>query len=313
MKKILLKLTENDLTKIIKSTVSKVLKEFYDVGEIRLDDPSEFKIVFLEKQDILPIADEIWKMLCISYENIGGIKTYANKNDFIRKVKYAKIAYAKNTMVACAMYRRIEDSFKMVAIGCNQYESGKFGIQSIIKSDIEQLNAHYWAEVSGAIEHYFKKFNGFPIPNTLAASVLNVDPNTIRLSEKDKVHYTRKIVNEWFEKMIFGIKSEEIYYEAIKAVEDYSTFMQEVNKINESKFNGFKYSLKQAIYIIENIYRAHEEDGFNELIPSWKKALEESMKTLQASEKTNTVTDYIEYCQYLFDTMQPLELHELSI
>jgi len=37
---------------------------------------------------------------------------------------------------------------------------------------------------------------------------------------------------------------------------------------NEKANSSLKYSLKQAYYIAENILRAHEEDNFNELIPS---------------------------------------------
>ena len=42
--------------------------------------------------------------------------------------------------------------------------------------------------------------------------------------------------------------------------------MNEDNKIEESK-QLCMYSPKQSIYIIENIYRLHEEGGYNELIP----------------------------------------------
>ena len=63
------------------------------------------------------------------------------------------------------------------------------------------------------------------------------------------------------------------------------------------------------MYIIDNIYRAHEEDGFNELIPSWHQALVESLKTLEAQPKSKMIEDYIQYCKYLLDDMQLLELH----
>ena len=48
-------------------------------------------------------------------------------------------------------------------------------------------------------------------------------------------------------------------------------------KENNNQENVHNYTVKQAIYIIENIYRAHEEDGFNELIPSWEKALKPAL------------------------------------
>ena len=82
--------------------------------------------------------------------------------------------------------------------------------------------------------------------------------------------------------------------------------------INESKET--KYSVKQAIYIIENLYRIHEENGVNELTPKWNDALRESMKVLNSTkERTQTISEYIQYGEYLLDDMQLLKLHVLNI
>ena len=194
----------------------------------------------------------------------------------------------------------------------NQQQEGKLALQQLIQGNIINSDLHYWAEVSDAIEHYFKKHNGYPMPNVLASEILGIDKSRITLSQTDKVHYDRPIGpdGEIFTKMIFGIKSEEIFNAAIREVENYGKFMQEVNNIQESVQ---KYTVKQAIFIIENIYRAHEEDGFNELIPSWREALENSLIALKNAPKSQTVEDYIGYCEYLLDDMQILELHPLSI
>jgi len=305
-------MTEQDLHNVVKDSVIKILSE-QEHGDLSINADSNLKVVFVEKKDIMPLSDFIWQMLVSSYENIGGLKTYRSKEDFLRKVKYAKIVYNNADIVACAIYRNMEGSYKMVAIGCNQEDIGKQGIQAIIKDDIEKFDYHFWAEVSGAIEHYFRKYNGYPMPNILAPEILSISSELIRLSKNDNVHYERQISNEWFEKMIFGAKSKEVYEAAIAAVEDYSKFMKEVNKVNENSNMNGRYSVKQAMYIVENIYRAHEEDGYNELIPSWYEALNESMEVLLAAEQTQTVVDYIEYCNYLLETMPVLQLHPLKI
>lgn len=64
--------------------------------------------------------------------------------------------------------------------------------------------------------------------------------------------------------------------------------MNDVNKIEESKQLCI-YSPKQAIYIIENIYRLHEEGGYNELIPKWHKALKDSLDSLYYAKKTSFI------------------------
>ena len=305
-------MTEQELHNVVKDSVIKILSE-QEQGDLSINADSNLKVVFIEKKDIMPLSDFIWQMLVSSYENIGGLKTYRSKEDFLRKVKYAKIVYNNADIVACAIYRNMEGSYKMVAIGCNQEDIGKQGIQAIIKDDIEKFDYHFWAEVSGAIEHYFRKYNGYPMPNILAPEILSVSSELIRPSKNDNVHYERQISDEWFEKMIYGAKSKEVYEAAIAAVEDYSKFMKEVNKINENSNMNGRYSVKQAMYIVENIYRAHEEDGYNELIPSWYEALNESMEVLLTAEQTQTVVDYIEYCNYLLETMPVLQLHPLKI
>lgn len=181
------------------------------------------------------------------------------------------------------------------------------------KDIIEIFDFHFWVEASGAIEHYFKKFNGYPMPNIIASVFLNISSELIRLSTKDMIHYERQISNQWFEKMIFGAKGKEVYEAVIAAVEDYSSFLEDVNNISEGVDAIGKYSVKQAMYIIENIYRANEEDHFNELIPSCYNALRESLEVLMAAKPSRTINDYIDYCHYLFETMPVLELHTIDI
>ena len=166
-----------------------------------------------------------------------------------------------------------------------------------------------------AIERYFKKHNAYPIPNILASEMLKVPYAQITTSKKDMFHYDRVIGQDGdkFTKIIYGIKSEEIFQEVMSEFEDYYDFMKDVNNmVNESKET--KYSVKQAIYIIENLYRMHEENGVNELTSKWNDALRESMKVLNSTkERTQTISDYIQYGEYLLDDMQLLKLHVLSI
>ena len=81
--------------------------------------------------------------------------------------------------------------------------------------------------------------------------------------------------------------------------------------MTETELNGLVYTLKQAVYITENILRAHEEDGFNELVPKWNKALHDSLNTFlyykNSGSNIDYIGDYIDYCEYLFRVMTPLE------
>ena len=272
--------------------------------------------ILSSKEEIDRYSNFVWDMLEKSYEHIGGLQSYRNYSDFKKKNHKILVVIDFNsaTLLACATFRRIENSLKMTAIGCTQDDKGKLALQQIIQHTISELELHYWSEVSGAIEHYFKKHNGFPMPNTMAGKILQIPEKDITISNKDMVHYDRPIGKdrEVFTKMIFGIKSDEIFQQAMNEVENYYDFMKEVNNmINESK--EFKYSIKQSIYIIENLYRLHEENKVNELTPKWADALKESMKTLRKSTKNQTISDYIEYGEYLLSDMQILELNTINI
>lgn len=272
--------------------------------------------ILSSKEEIDRYSNFVWDMLEKSYEHIGGLQSYRNYSDFKKKNHKILVVIDFNsaTLLACATFRRIENSLKMTAIGCSQDDKGKLALQQIIQHTILELELHYWSEVSGAIEHYFKKHNGFPMPNTMAGKILQIPEKDITISNKDMVHYDRPIGKdrEVFTKMIFGIKSDEIFQQAMNEVENYYDFMKEVNNmINESK--EFKYSIKQSIYIIENLYRLHEENKVNELTPKWADALKESMKTLRKSTKNQTISDYIEYGEYLLSDMQILELNTINI
>ena len=232
-----------------------------NVGEIKM---------LTEQEEIEKYLPLIWDMLEKSYENIGGLQSYRDYNDFKKKKHLLMVVrdFDNRDLLACAVFRRIGESLKMTAIGCNQEDDGKLAIQQIVQHTITELKLHYWAEVSGAIERYFKRHNGYPMPNTIASKILGVSDNLVIPSKKDMVHYDRIIEKneERFTKMIYGIKSEEIFQEVLSEVEDYYDFMKRVNKIvNESKET--KYSVEQAIYIIENLYTMHEDNAINELTP----------------------------------------------
>lgn len=277
------------------------------VGELKvLDDQEEIEMY----------STLVWDMLEKTYENIGGLQTFRNYNDFKKKKHRMMVVRDFNSgeLLACATYRRIDGGIRISAFGYNQEDKGKLALQQIVQHTISEFGLHYWTEVSGAIEHCFRKYNVYPMPNTMAGKILQVLDEKITLSKKDLLHYDRPIgpCGEVYTKMIFGIKSEEVFQEAMASIECSYDFISEVNKMdNESKEKN--YSVKQAIYIIENLYRMHEENAVNELTPNWNEALSESMRTLKSvKERTQTIDDYIEYGKYLLSDMQVLTLNVLQ-
>lgn len=76
--------------------------------------------------------------------------------------------------------------------------------------------------------------------------------------------------------------------------------------------NSLRYNVKQAMYIIDNIYRCNEEDNINEMLPSWYQAIRESIKTLEAIEnKDRYIEWYIDIAYYLIEKMPVLTLNKM--
>lgn len=87
--------------------------------------------------------------------------------------------------------------------------------------------------------------------------------------------------------------------------------MKEVNSL-VTETNNMTYNLKQAMYIIDNVYRCNEEDGFNEMLPSWHKAMIESIRTLESLERRDYyIEKYIEMAHYLMEKMPVLTLNKM--
>lgn len=119
--------------------------------------------------------------------------------------------------------------------------------------DGQKADLRYWVEASGRIEHYFKKHHAYPMLNTLASQMLNVDASHITPSSKDHVHYTRQIGTDGdcWEKMIFGA-TDEVFRTVMEEIEQYGSFMQGAALLDE----GGQDAVRRAKHIIENIYRA---------------------------------------------------------
>lgn len=321
MKKIRIKINESQFNKIIKDCVKDTysLFEREDIdahGALKLEPSpiSNMRLLILDNEEKAPWNEQVWRMLEDSYANHGGLKSYSSYKDFLKKDhNFIIVLSEKNELLACATYRVLGQGFKMSAIGCVQDEIGKLALQEIVKHNITNLNLHYWAEVSGAIEHYFKKHNGYPMPNTMASEILGVPADRIKLCDEDKVHYERIIGpdGDWYVKMIFGIKDEATFNRVLEIMDNYEGFMKEVNNmVTES--NTMFYNIRQAMYIIDNIYRCNEEDGFNEMLPSWHRAIKQSIYTLESIEnKERYIERYIKTAYYLLEKMPLLTLNKM--
>lgn len=131
-------------------------------------------------------------------------------------------------------------SFKLQAYGNDGTQYGKYCVRAIIKSDVAPYTNWIWGEVSEAIEHYFKKFDGYPLLNSLVAEVLKKNSDDIELS-KDGFHYKRKIGknSEATEKVVYGFPSQDVADRAMASanyeIKRHKLNMQLINEDEDGK------------------------------------------------------------------------------
>jgi hypothetical protein len=157
-------------------------------------------------------ADQVWDLLQKAYQKVGGFKSAINKEELVANPGYWKVAKRGDKITAVNLYRKIPqtDTFKVYASGAeseldptkDEYRAtkqGKRDYSAIKKADVTQKRS--WAEVSGAPETVAKRLGANPIPNKYAAYLTGKE--ILELSS-DGYHYTRLIMGEPHEKIIYG-------------------------------------------------------------------------------------------------------------
>lgn len=130
------------------------------------------KLVYVTgKESIRPYEDVVWDMLQRSYEDKRGYRGLRHKQD-IRTCSLLKLVWSydndrNDAIGACALYKYRDEGFRNIGYAGNSgiVPDYKECVQEIIKDDIAPYDRWFWAEASGAIEHYFEKHGGYAIPN----------------------------------------------------------------------------------------------------------------------------------------------------
>ena len=267
---------------------------------------------------------QIYSIMKTAYDKTQNGFIIKSEDDLLSQTELIKIVFDENdTVLACCLYKNFSGGNKRFVSGGVQSEEGKKAVQDIIKTDIEPYDGWFWGEVSGPIEHYFKKFNGRPIPKELVGEFLNVhrkitpspDPN-------DPVHYTRVIgdLKNPIEKAIYGFKDVEMAKRVMEFVDNYEEFRLSVNSLPDKTIKeNDNFTLEDALSVVIQIADFHYEDGINEMLPSWNKQLikaENTLKTYNTSDlndnKKNQVKSAIKECSRLRNRMPLLTIHKFK-
>lgn len=271
----------------------------------------------MQKNEAKSYYQDVWNILILSYKELEGLKSYQSVNHLYKSTDLYKIVFDRNqVIIACATYRffaRGTLGRKMTAIGCDQTREGKEALRDIIKSDIKEYDLHYWVEASGPIERLFRKYDGYPMSGFIASKILQKD---VELCE-DGVHYNRIIGTDDIptRKMIFGIPNKEIFDEVTKILEDYASWKDKFNNLTESTENVI---LVDTCKLIDSMFDMWSQEGFREILPEWKTALNKSISILNMNlakynpQDNSVLETYLADAKYFRD-LPLLELHELIL
>lgn len=316
MAKKILRFSEEELKGVIRKSVNKILNE-----SVKSDG-----IYDIDAKNIYPYLDKIWQILIDSYADKGGFLSYRNKEIMAKRASLFTVFLRNGDVTAVQVYNSsTAGGLKAVGGGCDKSsEYGKKDLEAIIARDAKDPELFHWAEVSGVIEHWFKKHEGYPIPNEEAIKLLPNVKSVVSLSD-DSYHYDRLIgVNkERMTKCVFGFNDKDLYEKLNKEFcrgefMSYEDFRKQVNNDDPSlkkeslDYNPYKNindKEKWALGFMATLEEYHN-DGFNELTPYMYKAFMDAYKTLShGNQSIPAIKQGLKLAKYLYSEISVLTIH----
>lgn len=149
--------------------------------------------------------NQVWDILQKSYAKIGGIAGMDEPETLMADNLMWKLVTRNNKVVACSIYKYNGSARKIIAGGTDGTPQGKEDFYKMCEEDVKRIERNTWAEVSGSMEGVFIfKLNATPIPAKQAKDILKDMGKDIISISNDEFHYTRKIGNKQYEKIMFG-------------------------------------------------------------------------------------------------------------
>ena len=238
--------------------------------------PDEIKpgVIYLTDDKLFAkkYISDIYDMMQKGYADKGGL-IVKTEQELFDNIELMKIVFSDDLKIlACFTYKSFAGGNKLYVGAGRRTDAGRNAIQEIIKSDIEPYDNWFWGEVSGPIEHYFKKHNGRPIPKELVHLFVGTKRNIVVSPDpNDPIHYTRKIgdFNNPIEKSMYGFKDEQMAKIVMESIDNYEDFRLTTNALPDKIVNESVNYLNDALSVIMEITELKEEFGFNELLPHW--------------------------------------------
>ena len=307
------------------------MKPIVEEIEFSYGDPKPFEVyVTNDKGFITKHANEMFNLIQQSYDRLGGNISIHEPNDIADKSSVVKVVFNNiNQIIALALYRDDLGGHKRYTSASNLKDPNYYdAVQAIIINDIEPYDNWYWVEASGKIEEYFIKHNGNPIPNHLVHKFLRKPKKDIVELCEDGAHYKRFLSstdNTPTQKIIFGFKDKSTMDKVMAGVDNYDQFKIDVNDAikdlyeDDNNITDDDKSLEAASVFIQELDEKHDE-GFNEMLPSWKEQLKsaiarflkEQKKKSLSFNKTSYINANLNTAKRLIKKMPLLQPHQFK-
>ena len=148
--------------------------------------------------------DDVKSIIEFSYSKIGGPLNINSYDELLKDKYFWKLNKKNDKIVACVIYKVNGLGRKYSLCGSDGTPEGKEALYQIMREDIDRPERQAWGEFSGAMEHQMEKFNGTPVPNTIAKELLASFNKPVMSLSDDGFHYTRLINGVPTEKIIYG-------------------------------------------------------------------------------------------------------------
>ena len=257
-----------------------------------------------------------------------------SSKDLKLKFSEIKIAYHNETneMIAVSVYNPYLKGNKCVGLTATTNEElrefGKEAIKEIIKYDINNYKSFYWCECADAIEHYYSKFGGFPIPNIYAREILEQNEKQkgiIKSLSDDGYHYEKyfKNLDRCITKIIYGFNTVELFN---KFVEDRTVEFQRWIKSIEDRTNTVSesyehYSEIDAAFDVIDIFCEEFSNGEVDFPPyainvleKYKNILKESLDSSKHYSRYSTedIEDAYDIAMEFLEIFNVLKLYKFE-
>lgn len=275
-------------------------------------DFSKYEIIELHGKDLEAVLPYLRPLIKKSYEKIGG-KQGDRTVDQLKAVQtIAQVVYDKGKIIAYALGKKVHSNDignKLNLIGCDQTWKGKEAMQAIIKYNIDNFKANVWCECSGVIEHWFKKYDGYPIPNQLVPEIIGEPRDKVWFHE-DGYHYRRFLAaahGRFVQKIMFGFVNNDIMRKTLNQI-GYDIMRDRINnKINEKSVDNTMSALQKAEEFVQQMDKL-AEDGMQEILPNMAAFLNKAVEIL-----IDNNSEMAPLGKKLLKTFKPIEVGQLKV